>query len=113
MNDTNDDDDRLVIPEKLRPRWRTLHLERDALFLQILNHLRPQHGHAELSVLNDEAADALTLEAEELVEKYDEADVGGQPQMVTDLWRTLREHHEIGERIMDIQDDIALGGHRQ
>ncbi len=95
--------------DALRPKWSALHAERNALFQQILKHLCVQHGHAELSALNDEAVKALTLEAEELVEKYDEADVDRHPQMVTGLRRALREHHEIGERIIDIQDDIALG----
>ncbi len=107
MNDTARDDEALEIPADLRPTWDTLWAERSALFQQILEHLCAQRGLAPaLSELDDEAVEALTLEAHEFVEKFDKEDLDRRPQPVSDLWRVLREHHEIGERILDIQDEI-------
>ena len=110
MNDTNEDDDWMPIPEEIREIWGALQVKRAALFKKILNHLCTQHGYGELSELDDETGEALVLEAEELVEKYDEDDLDGHPlSLVTDLWQVVREHHEVCESIMNYQDDMAIG----
>jgi hypothetical protein len=58
--------------------------------------------------------DTLSDEAEQTIELWEEdAEMGNEPKVVTSLQNLLSQYHELGERILHIQDqdlDIVMPG---
>jgi hypothetical protein len=104
MNDDDDDDAVPLSPEEASERAE-LHRQRDAKMDEIVALIASQLGHGDITSLTPDQREAI--EAEEAEERWmEEAEMADPPvEPTTPLQRLLREHHDLGEMILDIEDE--------
>ncbi len=87
-------------------------LEKSSVFEEIAALIAFQLGYGPLSELSPERRREIGQEAQDAVESWDEAKkeaTSGLP-VKGRLQQLLEEHHEISERILDLQDELSKGG---
>lgn len=96
------------LPFEAQLQLNVLYSQREGIEMKML-YLLAKHYRKNLADPSDK--EELEGELEDLVDAYDEQDVelpGGMPEPTTDLQAMLAEHHELGLRILDIQDAHVL-----
>jgi FKBP-type peptidyl-prolyl cis-trans isomerase (trigger factor) len=86
-------------------------MRRFAKFDEVCAHLASKLGHGGLATLSAELRAQISEEAEDLTDNWSELELSDDPKELDKfdvpahgLQTLLAEHHELGERIMDIQD---------
>jgi HPt (histidine-containing phosphotransfer) domain-containing protein len=99
--------------EEERGQLVELHEQLGKKFDEICDQLAKQLGHGDLATLSAGSKAQIVKEAEDLTEQWDsEPEMSDDPKIADQsirpepaLQTLLAEHHELCERILDIQDD--------
>ena len=99
--------------EEQRRQLVELHEQRRKKFDEICGHVAGKLGYGTYATLSDELKAEIVGEAEELTEEWDsEVEMSDDPEQIKktvapepELQTLLAAHHELGERIVDIQDE--------
>lgn len=104
-----DDDDGLKPTPEEAAKLAELHRQRGAKMDEIVALLAWRLGYGDPATLSADQRDAIETEAEQVVDRWmEDAEMADPPsEPTTPLQRLLREHHDLGEMILDIQDGMA------
>jgi hypothetical protein len=99
--------------EEERNQLVELHAQRGKKFDEICGHLAGKLGYGTYATLSDELKAEIVEEAEELTEEWDsEVEMSDDPEQIKktvapepELQTLLAAHHQLGERILDIQNE--------
>ena len=99
--------------EEERSQLVELHEQRSKKFDEICGHVAAKLGYGTYATLSDELKAEIVEEAEELTEEWDsEVEMSDDPEQIKktvapepELQTLLAAHHQLGERILDIQNE--------
>jgi hypothetical protein len=101
QNETTDDD---YTPEEIIAIAATEE-QREAKYNEILGFIAKRYGYGELSTLDSRQLEGLHSDANEFLDRWAE-DAEMEPDLINkdDLQLLLKQHFELGEQILDIDD---------
>ncbi len=105
-----DDDERLTLTPEEAEQISHLTKQLGAKFGEIMQELANQYGLGGVVETDPDGPQIrwLKREAEEAAENWEEADAQPcPPTPTTPLQKLLAEHHELGEQILDIQEEAT------
>jgi len=110
MGNMNDDGDEIKFTPEQAAEVAELHRRRDAKMDEIVALLALELGYGSIANLTVEQRQSIEAEAEEAEERWmEDADMADPPIVsTTPLQRLLRDHHDLGELILNIQEE-AMG----